>query len=205
MSRVAIIYLGLSNVASVQRALEDVGADAFVAYRPSDLSTADKLLFPGVGSFAQAMQLLNQDDWLDALSSNLLVQKKPILGICLGMQLLMERGFEGGDIQGLGYIDGYVDHLSRMHCQEAVPHVGWNEVHPQLTHPLFANIPSGKDFYFVHSYAVTLANPSNLLASTDYGIGFASAIAQDNIMGVQFHPEKSGKFGLQLLSNFVRL
>jgi glutamine amidotransferase len=205
MSRVAIVYLGLSNVASVHRALEDVGANPFIAYHPSELVTADKILLPGVGSFAQAMQLLKQGHWIEAISLQAVTQKKPLLGICLGMQLLLEQGFEGGEVQGLGYISGSVDHLKRLDCQEAIPHVGWNEVHQQISHPLFHQIPAASDFYFVHSYAVSLTRQQTLLATTDYGIDFTSAIAHENIMGVQFHPEKSGKVGLQLLSNFVRL
>jgi len=205
MSRVAIVYLGLSNVASVHRALEDVGADPFVAYQPSELTKADKLLLPGVGSFAQAMQLLHQGHWIEAIALQAVVQKKPLLGICLGMQLLLNQGFEGGEVQGLGYLSGSVDRLNALGCQEAIPHVGWNEVHQQIEHPLFQQIPTGSDFYFVHSYAVSLDSKQNLLATTDYGIDFTSAIAQENIMGVQFHPEKSGKLGLQLLANFVRL
>jgi glutamine amidotransferase len=127
----------------------------------------------------------------------------PVLGICLGMQLLFTRGEEGGDVEGLGLVEGTVRRLSDMGCLLRIPHVGWNNVNFDIDDPLLRKIESGADFYFVHSYAAMCAHPSNVLCSTEYGVDFCAAVRRSNVMGTQFHPEKSSLAGRQLLQNFL--
>lgn len=203
--KVAIIDYGMCNLGSVRRAFEECGADATIIDDPQLLREAEKIVLPGVGAFAQGMHNLRVRGWEEALRSEVLKEKKPLLGICLGMQLLADVGVEGGQTCGLGFIAGSVERLVPTQNSERIPHVGWNEIHIKRVHPLTDDIPSGTDFYFVHSFHFKLSKESDLIAETPYCGRFASVVAKENIMGAQFHPEKSQKPGFQLIKNFLRL
>ncbi len=200
MSRIGIIDLGIGNINSVQKALTALRIDSIVSADFSVLRTLDKLILPGVGSFAAASHALDVDERRPMLTE--LMHDKPLLGICVGMQLLATTGLEHGANPGLGVVPGSVDMLSTT---QPLPHVGWNRVCVDQSSPLFANIPDGSYFYFTHSYAFTVEQQQHRLASTFYGVTFSSAVVNQRIYGVQFHPEKSQQFGLQLLRNFVEL
>jgi glutamine amidotransferase len=212
VQRVAIVDYGLCNLDSVRRAFEEVGARPFVTDDPSDLDACDRIVLPGVGAFPDAMRNLRARDLDDALTKQVLEQGAPFLGICLGMQLVASTGHEVETTAGLGWLDADVvllassgDRSGRPETQEPerVPHVGWNEVVPAYESPLFAGIPPNADFYFVHSFHVACAVAGDVLATTDYCGGFTSAVARGDVYGVQFHPEKSQGWGLQVLRNFL--
>jgi len=166
------------------------------------------LILPGVGNFADCAALLNQGGWVDALHREVIERRTPLLGICVGMQLLATGSFEGSIdgklVAGLGFIPGEVKHLRQLGCNLRVPHVGWNSVtqHGENCH-LLASIPDGTDFYFVHSYAFIPYEAADLQASTDYGAPVSAIVRRGHIWGTQFHPEKSSRAGFQLLRNFI--
>ena len=205
MSKTLIIDYGLGNLGSVKRAFEECGADPFISDNPSDCALADHIVLPGVGAFADGMAALTDGGWVEALRSATREDKIPLLGICLGMQLLADKGFEGGETAGLGLIPGEVIHLTSDAPETRIPHVGWNEVHHDGKHPLFAGIPTGSDFYFVHSYRFVPINIENVLASSPYCGTFVSAVASSNVFGTQFHPEKSSRAGFRFIKNFLTL
>lgn len=201
---IAIIDYGLGNLGSMLNMLKKIGANALVSSDHDIISKADKIILPGVGSFDSGMRNLNERNLIPLLNKMILKEKIPILGICLGMQLLGKRS-EEGQLPGLGWLDA---ETVRFNFQDdntnlKIPHMGWNQLTVKKAHPLFTDLEDTNRFYFVHSYHVVCANPDTVLASTSYGFDFASAIVKDNILGVQFHPEKSHKFGMRLLKNFV--
>jgi glutamine amidotransferase len=201
--KVGIVNYGMGNLASVSRALETIGYQPFVAHYPEELRQASRIVLPGVGAFAEGMDRLARGGWTEALTQLVAGEGRPLLGICLGMQFLAERGDEGGERPGLGFIPGQIVHLGDAGCTERIPHVGWNEVHIRRRDPLFESIPEGTDYYFVHSYAFRVAAEEALLATVSYGCDVAAVVRQGHVWGTQFHPEKSSKAGLQLLRNFV--
>jgi glutamine amidotransferase len=201
---VAIIDYGMCNLGSVRRAFEECGAEVRLTNDPADLDCADQIVLPGVGAFAKGMANLHSHGWVDAIRKNVGEKQKPLLGICLGMQLLASFGDEGGGTEGLGLIDGKVIRLRPTSSQMRVPHVGWNEVLFAGQNVLFDSIPEHTDFYFVHSFHFEIKNPDQALAKTPYCGEFVSAVARDNVWGVQFHPEKSQKPGFQLIKNFLK-
>ena len=202
MNIVAIVDYGMCNLDSVARAVEECGGKALVTDQARDLETANRIILPGVGAFAEAMKNIKQRA-LDQILYEQAVEKQiPFLGICLGMQLLAETGFEGEKASGLGWIEGEVVKFLPKTMGEKIPHVGWNEVNTCRASALFKNIPAGKDFYFTHSYHFVPRRNQDVLALTAYCGNFISAVQKDNIFGVQFHPEKSLRFGLKLLDNF---
>jgi imidazole glycerol-phosphate synthase subunit HisH len=200
--KVAVINYGMGNLGSVRRALEDLNTQPFVAEHPAALFEADRIVLPGVGAFPEGMSRLRAGGWIEVLQ-RLVREGKPLLGICLGMQMLATCGEEGGVNTGLDLIPGRVRRLDLLGCEFRIPHVGWNEIIFEEQGTLFAHIPTRSDFYFVHSYAFTADTPLNVLATTDYGIPVVAAIRRDHIFGTQFHPEKSSKAGRQLLRNFL--
>lgn len=202
-TRVAIVDSGLCNLDSVRRAFETVGARVSVAGAPADLARADRIVLPGVGAFGDAMRSLRERGFDEALAAEVLEGGAPFLGVCLGMQLLASIGHEGEETKGLGWLDAQVVRLTPAAGDRRVPHVGWNEVRPDGRCPLFDGIPSAADFYFVHSYHVVCAEIADVAATTPYCGGFVSAVARGDVFGVQFHPEKSQRWGLQLLANFL--
>lgn len=199
---IQIINYGLGNLGSVQNMLKRINVTSVIVKSPQDL-IPDKIILPGVGSFDTGMQNLLNDGWIEALNEKVYNDKVPVLGICLGMQLMTNRS-EEGTLGGLGWIDAEV--LKFPSGDLKIPHMGWNIVKPVPGDTSI--LKSDKDelrFYFVHSYFVRVNNPADQLGSTHYGHDFTSAFRCENIYGVQFHPEKSHKFGMMLLKNFASL
>lgn len=195
---IAIIDYGMGNLRSVQKAFEKVGAAAVITQNPADIEKADKIVLPGVGAMQPAMQKLKELHFIDPIKKSI-GDGKPFLGICLGLQLLFEKGFEGGEADGLNIFPGTVERFSSL----KVPHMGWNQIKIRDSQcPLFAGVSNMSNFYFCHSYYVNPQDPTIVATTTDYGIEFTSAIARDNVFGVQFHPEKSQTLGLEILKNF---
>ena len=202
-TRVAVVDLGVNNLASIARRVEDAGASMLEVLRePEGLDRFTHLVLPGVGAFAAAMKIMRERGWPEALHKA--TERTPLLGICLGMQLLGERSEEGEPIEGLGLIPGETVRLLPQ-TGERIPHVGWNEVRFTPTSSLFGGINPGSDFYFVHSYVFRPANDADVAAHTPYAGQFASAVQRVNVYGVQFHPEKSSLAGLQVLKNFLAM
>ena len=206
MAVVGIIDYGLCNLDSIARAIEHCGGDPKVTADPGDLNGLDRIIIPGVGAFAKAMKNLRDIGLDQAIHEQRARRRLPVLGICLGMHLLAEESNEGGVTHGLGLLAGWVSRLVPSVKGERVPHIGWNEVWPEHPHPLFKGVDPRTDFYFVHSYHLTPADPTVCLAHTPYCGMFTSAVAMgDNVVGVQFHPEKSMAGGFKVLQNFLAL
>lgn len=201
--KIAIVNYGMGNLGSVRRAFEDIGAEVYVANHPAAIYDANRIVLPGVGAFTEGMACLTNAGWASALYEVVIQQSKPLLGICLGMQMLATTGYEGGETKGLGFIPGKVQRLDAIGCKLRIPHVGWNEVNYRKDDVLFDGIPDLSDFYFVHSYAFVPENQEHLIATTSYDCDVAAAIRNGNVFGCQFHPEKSSKAGRQLLKNFM--
>ena len=202
---VIIIDYDMGNIGSVKRAFEECGSEVIVSSHPKDLDIATQIILPGVGAFANAMNNLKKLGWVDAIKQAVIVDKIPILGICLGMQLLADKSFEKGETDGLSLISGDIIRLEPKSIKERVPHVGWNEIHFNQQNKIFKDIKNDSDFYFVHSFHFMPSNNNNILSTTPYCGGFVSALQKGNIIGVQFHPEKSSRAGFQLIQNFLSL
>lgn len=200
MSRVGIIDYGVGNLRSVEKAFAAVGCDAIVSADEDILRTVDRLVLPGVGAFGACIRALTERRF-DRLVTERVAQGTPLLGVCVGMQMLFEESEEFGTTRGLGLLPGRV---IRFSDDLVVPQVGWNQIRQRHTHPLLQGIADGAFFYFVHSYYCKPADSSFVLGETDYGVAYASVVAHENISGVQFHPEKSQAAGLRLLANFAR-
>lgn len=199
--KIVIVDYGAGNLASVVNALERVGAPVVVSRDPAALDEADGVIVPGVGAAADTMRHLSELGFVPRLRATI-ERGVPFLGICMGLQVLLEVSYEGGEHRCLGIVPGIVRRLPE---QVTVPHMGWNEVRLRRPHPLFAGIPDGTDFYFVHSFYAEPSDDAWILGETDYGVRFASVLARGNVMATQFHPEKSGRWGLRLLENFITL
>lgn len=199
MTKIAIIDYGVGNLRSVEKAFAAKGCDATVSCDEQVLRTAERLVLPGVGAFAACMKALTERGF-DRLVCERVAGGTPLLGVCVGMQMLFEESEEFGRSRGLGLLRGRV---RRFADELVVPHVGWNQIRQRVAHPLFQGIADEAFFYFVHSYYCEPADSQVVLGETDYGVSYASVAAQDNICGVQFHPEKSQAAGLQLLANFA--
>ncbi|MEC7181485.1 MAG: imidazole glycerol phosphate synthase subunit HisH, partial [Bdellovibrionota bacterium] len=180
-----------------------LGFKAEICNSPSNLDEADKIILPGVGSFSDAMKCLKEENWLPVINNHVADKERPLLGICLGMQLLAEYGTEGGEVEGLGYIPGNVKHLEKLGCKQRIPHVGWNNVNIVEENMLYSGISSGPEFYFVHSYAFNPSDKRNISATVTYTNEIVASVQKNNIFGTQFHPEKSSKAGLRVLKNFL--
>ncbi|NPV29034.1 MAG: imidazole glycerol phosphate synthase subunit HisH [Firmicutes bacterium] len=198
---IAIVDYGMGNLRSVQKGLEKVGFQAAIVATPKELEQARGIVLPGVGAFGDAMENLRAQG-LDRALREAVVQGKPLLGICLGLQLFFSFSEEGGWHEGLDLIPGRV---RRLPGRVKVPHMGWNQVELKQANPLFTGIPDRSYFYFVHSYYVDPAPQDVISGVTAYGIAFTSMVARGNLFGVQFHPEKSSRLGLEVLANFGRL
>jgi len=195
----------MGNIDSIFKAVEICGGKPTISRNKSDFENSTHAILPGVGSFSAAMKNIKKYEIDLILKEQVIEQNKPLLGICLGMQIMATFGHEGGTTNGLNLIEGEVKILQSNDCSSRIPHIGWNEVIFKESHPLFNEIKSATDFYFVHSYHFICKNKNNSLAFTPYCGGFSSVINKENIYGVQFHPEKSQKSGLQLLKNFLNL
>lgn len=201
---IVIIDYGMSNLGSITRALEECDADVLVSDNPEDLKKAEKIVLPGVGAFGDGMKSLNEKGWTKIIKEEVLGNKIPILGICLGMQLLASKGYEGGEFEGLNLIEGEVVKFIPVN-NERIPHVGWNEIMKTKENALFEGIKDNSDFYFVHSYHFKTKNEKDIISTTPYCGTFVSAVNKENIFGTQFHPEKSIPLGFQVLKNFINL
>jgi imidazole glycerol-phosphate synthase subunit HisH len=199
-----IIDYGMGNVGSIANMLKKIGAKAVVASDVSRIENARGLILPGVGAFDSGMRNLRDSGLIDVLTRKVTLEKVPVLGICLGMQL-MTRSSEEGTSAGLGWIDAETVRF-RFGAEDKtlrIPHMGWNTVLPVSESTLFDNTGDEQRFYFVHSYHVVCDDEADVAAKTHYGYDFVSALQKENIMGVQFHPEKSHRFGMKLLMNFA--
>ncbi len=201
---IAIVDYGMGNIHSVQKALEAASGECLVTNRPAEIKKADKIVLPGVGAFAVAMHELEKQGLIPALEEGI-KENKPFLGICLGMQLLFSASEESQGVKGLGVLKGIVKRLEDKPDLK-VPHMGWNELVIKATEcPLLKGIADKSYVYFCHSYYPEPQDKNVIGAITEYGNGFASLVWQDNVFGVQFHPEKSQKVGLKIVENFVGL
>lgn len=203
---ITIVNYGSGNIQAIGNIYTRLHIPFTIASTPEELATADHILLPGVGHFDQAMGALNESGLRGALDRMVLEQKVPMLGICVGMQLLAKSS-EEGELPGLGYVDGVV---KRFVPQEGpnplrLPHMGWNDVRPTREHPLFAGVDLAIGYYFLHSFYFVCERPEDVLSQTSYGVEFASAVSVGNVHGTQFHPEKSHAAGIQLLKNFAEL
>lgn len=202
---IAIVDYGMGNTRSVVNAFEFIGAKAKLTERASDLNQAVAIVIPGQGAFRDCIKCLKENKFIEVLKEQVVQKKKPYLGICLGMQILGEKSFEGGEFSGLGWIKGIVKKIEPKDKQLKVPHLGWNEVRLTQKTPLWTGLPGKPCFYFAHSYVLYPDDDRVVAATTDYGGEFPVAIQKDKIMAIQFHPEKSQQEGLQLLRNFVQM
>ncbi len=224
---IALIDYGISNLRSVQKAFAHLGVEVTLVDTPGPLLRADRLILPGVGAFPAGMDGLRERGLIEPIKQAA-YEGKPLLGICLGMQLLFESSDEMGVTHGLALLPGHVTRLKRQEARDQrreahaetqnadftfhiphstlkVPHMGWNQIDIVQAHPLLRNVSSGAYAYFVHSYAVYPEESNSILATTDYGGSFVSVVGRDNIGGLQFHPEKSQAVGLQMLKNFLEM
>lgn len=197
---IAILDYGVGNLQSIHNMFKKVGVDSVITSKIGVIEKADKYLLPGVGSFDYGISSLRNSSFFKTLEVEILENKKPILGVCLGMQLLTNCSEEGIE-NGLGWIDAKTVKLSLRDKNLSIPHMGWNSTYPTNTKDIYQNLQKNR-FYFVHSYHVVCNDEKNILATVTYGEKFTCSIYKDNVFGVQFHPEKSHKFGMQLFKNF---
>ena len=197
---ITILDYGVGNLKSIYNMFKKVGVESFITSNIEDIKNANKYLLPGVGSFDHGITSLKKTLFFETLEKEVLENKKPILGICLGMQLLTNSSEEGKE-KGLGWIDAQTMKFDLEDKNLSIPHMGWNKTIPINTNTIFRNLDENR-FYFVHSYHVVCNSKENILATSNYGEIFTCSIYKENIYGVQFHPEKSHKFGMQLLKNF---
>ena len=209
--RVAIIDYGSGNLRSAAKAFERAAAEEGISARievtnePEAVARADRVVLPGVGAFADCRRGLAAIPGLEAaLRETAIARVRPFLGICLGMQLMADRGREFETVSGLGWITGEVVPIEPCDAALKIPHMGWNQIEPRTPHPLLQGLGAGAHAYFVHSYHFRLANPADLVAVTDYGGPLTAMIGYGNLAGTQFHPEKSQEAGLRLIGNFLR-
>ena len=202
MIRIAILNYGMGNLRSVQKALEHVGSRASITSDPAEAREADGVILPGVGAFPAAMRRVRELG-LDTLLGERVEAGGPVLGICLGLQLLFESSTEHGGAAGIGLLAGEVTELDAPGVK--LPHIGWEQVRWERPSPLTEGLPSETPFYFVHSFGVRPRDPSDILGTASWGERFACAVARPPLYGAQFHPEKSSAAGLRLLANFARV
>jgi glutamine amidotransferase len=203
--KVVIVDYGTGNLSSVRRSLAKIGTDSKISGKIADIESSDKLILSGVGHFESAMKKLKKSGLGDAIEKAVLVDKKPVLGICLGMQMMAKMSEEGNS-KGLGWLDASAVRFKPSAKPDfKTLHVGWNRVTKKKDSLLMKNIPDNAEFYFIHSFYLDLGDRADILNETEYAVNFPAAIEKDNIFGVQYHPEKSHDAGLQLLKNFVEL
>ena len=201
--KVCILDYGSGNVRSVSNLITHLGYEGVVSNQPDDITQATHLILPGVGAFGAAMEKIRERLPLELLEQEVLTHRKPFLGICVGMQVLADTGYEFGEHTGLGWIPGEVRELDTQ--GEVLPHIGWNDITLRKPCPLSEGLGEVRDFYFVHSYAFTPQSEDCVMATTEYGTQFPAIIQRANLYGVQFHPEKSQKAGQRLISKYLEL
>jgi imidazole glycerol-phosphate synthase subunit HisH len=201
---IVVVDYGMGNLGTVAAKIKKMDSSVVITSKEEEISRADKIILPGVGSFKAGMENLRNRNLIPVLDKKVIQEKTPILGICLGMQLFTKKS-EEGFVDGLGWIDAetirfrFQDNQNRL----KIPHMGWNTITMHHPHPLLGDLGDQPRFYFVHSYHARCENPENIAAMTEYGYPFASVITRENIIGVQFHPERSHKFGMKILKNFI--
>ena len=203
---VTIIDYGVGNIFAFQNVFKRLNIPSRIAKSEDDLTNIDKLILPGVGHFDYAMSQLNKSGMRNRLDELVLIEKIPVIGICVGMQMMARKSDEG-ILDGLGWIDAEVKKFdeSTINHHTKLPHMGWNDVTPNKNHPLFRGLEKEAIFYFLHSFYFKCLDEKNSISKTDYGINFSSSVQNDNIYGIQFHPEKSHSYGEKLLENFAKL
>ena len=200
---ITIVDYNMGNLGSIRNMLKKIGEDSEITSEPTRIAAATQLILPGVGAFDAGMESLERGGLVPVLNERVQAARVPTLGICLGMQL-MTRGSDEGRRAGLGWVDARAQRFQPADLALKVPHMGWNRVRVARPSPLVVELPDEPRFYFVHSYYILCASESDVLLTTTYGSEFASGFQHGNVWGVQFHPEKSHKFGMQLLANFAR-
>ena len=200
---IAIIDYGAGNLQSVKKALDFIGAESVITDNPEEINRCDKILLPGVGSFGDAMESMTEKGLVETVRQNAL-SGKPFLGICLGLQLLFEESEESPGVKGLGIFKGKIKRFS-SDMGLKIPHIGWNSLEIRQNDTIFRDVPQNSYVYFVHSYYLHAEDEKDVAAITDYGIDFHSAVGKNNVFATQFHPEKSGDVGLQILRNFASM
>ena len=198
---ITIVNYGTGNLFSIQNMLKKLGSDSIIGSDPRSIEKADKLLLPGVGAFDTCAQKLGESGLMDIVHHKVMEEKTPILGICVGMQLMM-LGSEEGVLPGLGWLKGTVVKFRQSSLK--IPHMGWSEIEINKSSRLFNDMYDEPRYYFVHSYHAVMENEEDVLAYAEYGYRFVASVERENILGVQFHPEKSHKYGMKLLQNFVK-
>ena len=202
---VSIVDYGMANLRSVQKALAEVGVEAAIVSEPEQIEAAERIILPGVGAFADAVATLRSKHLVEPILQHI-QRGRPMLGICLGLQMLFDVGYEDGEHRGLGVFGGTCERFDvDTTLGLKVPHMGWNQLNVERASPLLRDIPAGAGVYFVHGYHVVPTDPDIIATTTDYGRPFVSSVWRDNVMATQFHPEKSQKIGLQMLSNFAAM
>ena len=203
---ITIIDYGVGNINAFQNVFKRLNIPSEIAKSISDLDQVDKIILPGVGHFDYAMGQLNKSGMRERLDELVINEKKNVIGICVGMQIMGKRSDEG-ELEGLGWIDGEIKRFdeAKITHHTKLPHMGWNDVSFEINHPLFIGLEKEAIFYFLHSYYFQCKNQKNSIATTEYGVRFTSSINVNNIYGIQFHPEKSHSYGEKLLSNFAKL
>lgn len=203
---ITIIDYGLGNIRAFVNVFKKLNIITKVAHVPGDLKDACKIILPGVGAFDYAMQMLNNSGMREELDRQVLENKKPVLGICVGMQMLAKSS-EEGFLSGLGWIDGRVKRFNSAPAsfKTPLPHMGWNNINPINSNPLLEGLTGDSMFYFLHSYYFVCHNENDIIARSEYGVSYASGINNSNIYGIQFHPEKSHSNGIKLLYNFAKI
>jgi len=197
---IAVIDYGGGNLRSVVNAIKNLGFELVVTDNPDDLKNAMAVILPGVGAAADTMKGLEETKMADAIR-RLVEEEKPLLAVCVGLQVLLSATEEGGWYECLGLVEGVV---KKLPSGLKIPHMGWNQVAQKNNHWIFKDIPDGADFYFVHSYYAQPENESVIVGTTDYGVSLCSVLARDNLVATQFHPEKSGRCGLKMYDNFLK-
>jgi len=201
---VGIVDYGLGNHLSVYSAFDYLGADVTICRNSKELCEVERIVIPGVGAFRDCISKLEIGGFVDALNQEVLINKKPVLGICLGMQVMAKKSYEFGTFEGLGWFDAEVICIDTVEPSLRLPNIGWEEVQVKPNQQLFARIKALADFYFVHSYFMKCNEPADIAATYTYGnTEITAAIQKDNIFATQFHPEKSQDYGLQLIDNFL--
>jgi len=200
---IGIVDYGMGNLLSVYNAFDYLGANVKICKHPEDLKSVDKIVIPGVGAFKDCISKIKSTGFLEALNEEVIAKAKPTLGICLGMQVMAKKSFEGGEFEGLGWFDAEVVKLTPSDSNLRIPNIGWNTIDYDKKTILFKGLPLKPDFYLVHSYYVKANEPNDIVATYDYTYPVTASILKDNIFATQFHPEKSQDYGLQLLENFI--
>jgi imidazole glycerol-phosphate synthase subunit HisH len=206
--KIGVIDYGIGNLGSMLGALGALNVLPVVLSNPVEIQAVDRLILPGVGNFSDCKKMLDAGGWSSALREQVLGYRRPMLGVCIGMQLLADSSTEGAidnqSTEGLGFIPGKVRHLSSFGCTLRIPHIGWNSIsRTSIEDQMLNSVPDGTDFYFVHSYAFEPLNDVDKVAITNYGVPIAAAVRRGHIWGTQFHPEKSSKAGFKVLHNFI--